>query len=139
MIDVKEIVSELRPEPIGRGVARRAGGWDDSDGGGVGGEVIRYRPAQRGRALPLSGVAAIAIGRRLGRGDVAKVAGHCDVRAGQRKTGRIVVKDRAQPRGRGVARRARGGIPGSNVIRHGPAEGRRALPSRSVATVAIGG
>ena len=139
MIDVKEIVSERRPKPIGRGVARRAGGWDDSDDGRVGGEVIRYRPAQSCRALPLSGVATIAIGRRLGGADVAKVAGHRDVRAGQRETRRVVVKDRAQPRGRGVARRAGGWIPGGDVIRYRPAESRGALPSRSVATVAIGG
>ena len=38
-------VSERRSQPIRRGVARRAGGWDDSDDGGVGGQVIRYCPA----------------------------------------------------------------------------------------------
>jgi len=97
VIDVKEIVSERRPKPIGRGVARRAGGWDDSDDGGVGGEVIRHRPAQRSRALPLSSVATIAIGRRLGGTGVAKVAGHGDVRAGQGETGCAVIEDCAQP------------------------------------------
>ena len=38
-----------------------------------------------------------------------------------------------------MARRAGGGITGGNVIWDRPAEGRGALPSRSVATVAIGG
>ena len=138
MIDVKEIVSERRPKPIGRGVARRAGGWDDSDDGGVGGEVIRHRPSQRSRALPLSSVATIAIGRRHSGTGVAEIAGHGDVRAGQRETGCVVVKDRAQPRGRGVARRARGGIAGSDVIWDRPAEGRGALPLSDMAAVAIG-
>ena len=38
-----------------------------------------------------------------------------------------------------MARCAGGRIAGSNVIRYRPAEGRGALPIRSVATVAIGG
>jgi len=38
-----------------------------------------------------------------------------------------------------VARRASGWVTGSNVVRHRSAEGRGALPIRSVATVAIGG
>jgi len=120
-------------------VARCAGGWDDSDNGGVGGEVIRHRPAQSRRALPLSGVATVAIGRRDCGAGVAKIAGDGGVRASQGETGRVVVKDRAQPRGCRVARCAGSGIPGSDVIRHRPAQGRGALPSRSVATVAIGG
>jgi len=139
VIDVKEIVSKRRPKPIRRRVARRAGSRDDSDGGSVGGEVIRYRPAHRLGALPLSRVAAVAIRRRHGRTGVAQVAGHGDVRAGQGKTGRAVVKDRAEPRGRRVARRASGWITGSDVIRHRPAQRCGALPIRGVAAVAIGG
>jgi hypothetical protein len=38
-----------------------------------------------------------------------------------------------------VARRARGGVTGSDVIGHRSAEGRGALPGGGVATVAIGG
>ena len=38
-----------------------------------------------------------------------------------------------------MARRARGGVTGSDVIGHRSAEGRRALPGGGVATVAIGG
>ena len=76
-------------------MARRAGGWNDSGDCGVGGEVIRYRSTQRCGALPLSGVATIAIEWRRSRSEVAKVAGHRGVRAGQRKPGCVVVKDRA--------------------------------------------
>jgi hypothetical protein len=53
VIDVPEIVCKCRPKPIGCCVATRAGRWDDPYGGGVSCEVIRYRPAQRCRALPL--------------------------------------------------------------------------------------
>lgn len=78
--------------------------------------MVRHRAAQRGGALPLSGVATVTIGRRHCGTDVAKVAGHGDVRAGQGETGRVVIEDRAKPGGRGVARRAGGGITGRNVI-----------------------
>ena len=40
-----EVVSKRRAKPIRRGVARRAGGWNDSDDGRVGGGMIWYRPA----------------------------------------------------------------------------------------------
>jgi len=139
VIHAPETVSKRRSQPIRRGVARRAGGGGDTDDSCIGGEVIWHVPAQRRRALPLSGVATVAIGRRHGRTGVAKIAGHGDVRAGQRETGRVVIEDRAQPRGRGVARRAGGGITGCDVIWYGPAEGRGALPGSRVATVAIGG
>jgi len=85
-------VSKRRPQPIRRGVARRASGWDDSDDGGVGSSVIGYCPAQRRSALPLSGVATVTVGGRHGGAGVAKVAGHGDVRAGQRETSRVVVE-----------------------------------------------
>lgn len=99
VIDWKPRVIKRRRQPTGRVVTRSACGWDNSGDGGVDGEVVRYRPAQRCGALPLSGVAIVAIGWRPSRTDVAKVAsqwwGH--VRAGQRETGGAVVKDRAQP------------------------------------------
>ncbi len=137
MIDVKETVRERRPKPIRRGVARRARRGHDSDHRGVGGQVIRYLPPQRRRALPSSGVATVAIRRRHGRTDVAKGAGRRDVRPGQRETRRGVVKHRAQPGRRRVARRAGGWISRSDVIRHRSAQRRGALPLRDVAAIAI--
>jgi hypothetical protein len=136
----KERVSERGSKPIGSQgcVARRAGGCYDPDRGGIRSEVIRDSSAERCGALPLGGVATVAIRWRHSGAGVAKGASRCDVRAGQRKAGCAVVKDRAQPRGRGVARRAGGWIPGSDVIRYRPAEGRGALPLGDVATVAIG-
>jgi hypothetical protein len=139
VIQAPEVMSECRAEPIGRRVTRCASGCNNSNGGGVRGEVIRNVPAERCGALPLSGVATVAIGWRHGGTDVAKIAGHSRVRPGQRETSRIVIEDRAQPRGRRVAGRAGRGIAGSNVIRHRAAQGRGALPIRSVAAVAISG
>ena len=135
MRDPPPRVSERRASPCCGVVAGRARARGRETIAGM----VRDGSAKSCSALPLSGVATVAIGRRHCGTDVAKVAGHRDVRAGQRETGRVVVEDRAQPRGRGVARRARGGITGSDVIRYRPAEGRGALPSRRVATVAIGG
>ena len=103
VIHIPEIVSKRRPQPIRRGVARRASGGDDPDNGGVGGDVIRYLPAQRCGALPLSRVATVAIRRRHSATGVAKGAGHSDVRSGQRETRRAVIKNRAQPGSRRVA------------------------------------
>jgi hypothetical protein len=57
--------------------------------------MVRHGPAQRCGALPLSGVATVTIGRRHSGTGVAKVAGHGDMRAGQRETGCIVIKNRA--------------------------------------------
>jgi hypothetical protein len=95
MVHVEPGVSKRRPQPTCRVVARGACGWDDSGDNGVDGEVIRDRPTQRRGALPLSGVATIAIQRRRSCCEVAKVAGHRGVRASQGKPGCIVVKDRA--------------------------------------------
>jgi len=139
VIHVPEIVSKCRPQPTCCGVASRASGCDDSDGGRVSGDVVRYRPSQRCGALPLRCVAAIAVGRRLSGGDMAKVTGHSGVRASQWKTGCAVVKNRSQPRGRCVARRTCRRITGTDVVRNRAPEGRCALPSSSMATVAIGG
>jgi hypothetical protein len=88
VIHVPKIVSKRRPKPIGSQgcVARRASGWGDPDDGGVGGEVVRHGPPHRLGALPLSG---------------------CNVRAGQGETCRAVVKDRARPGSRCMARVAR--------------------------------
>jgi len=61
MIDIKPGVSKRRSQPACRVVARRACGLEDSGSGGVGGEVIWYRPTQRCGALPLSVVATSAI------------------------------------------------------------------------------
>jgi hypothetical protein len=82
----------------------RAGGWDDSDGGRVGSEVIRHRPAQCRRALPLSGVAAVAIRWRHSGTGVAEVARRSYVQSDQWKSGGAMVKNRARPCCRCVAR-----------------------------------
>ena len=76
-------------------MARRASGRDESRS-----DVIwhgRVGQRQCDGALPLSDVATVAVEwRRSGTG-VAKVAGHRDVRAGQRKRRGVVVKNRALP------------------------------------------
>lgn len=128
-------VSECRARPCRGRVAggARAGSREAGPG------MVRHRPAHRGGALPLSGVATVAIGRRDSGSGVAEVAGHGHMRAGQWKTCGVVIKDGAQPGGRGVARRAGGGVTGSDVVWYRSAEGRGALPGGSVATVAIGG
>jgi len=137
VIDIPPRVRKRRAQPIRRRVAGCACSWNDSGGGGVGSEVIRHRSAHRRRALPLGGVATVTIRWRHGGTGVAKGAGHRDVRAGQRETGRVVVKDGAKPGSRGVARCAGGWISGSDVIRYRPAEGRGALPLCDMAAVAI--
>jgi hypothetical protein len=139
VIHVPEIVGKCRPQPTCCGVASRAGSWNDAYCSGIGGEVIRYGPAERCSALPLCRVAAIAIRRGHSGTGVAEVARHSGMRAGQGKAGCAVVKDRAQPRGRGVARRAGGWIACRDVVRYRPAEGRGALPLCGVATITIGG
>jgi hypothetical protein len=123
VIDTPPRVSKRGPQPTGRGVAGRAGacGIDDSRHGGVGGEVIRYHPAQRCGAIPLRGVATVTIGRRPSRTDVAGSAGRGhwgNVHSRQRETGGAVVKGRAQPRDRRMARRAGGWIAGGDMVRH---------------------
>lgn len=139
VIYVPKIVSKGRAQPVRRGVARRACAGDDSDYGSVRSEVIRYIPAEGLRFLPISGVTAVTISGRHSGADVAKVASHGDVRAGQWETCRAVVKDRAQPRSGCVARSASCWITGSDVIRHSAAEGCGALPLSRVAAVAVGG
>ena len=118
VIDIPPRVRKRRAQPIRRGVAGGACSCGDSGCGRVGGQVIRHRPANRSRALPLSGVATVAIRRRHGRTGVAEGAGHRDMRAGQREAGCVVVKDRAKPRSSSVARSASGRITGSDVIRN---------------------
>ena len=130
MIHVEPGVIEHCAQPRGRRVAGRAGRWEQC------GNMI-WNTCQRRRALPLSGVATVAIDRRHRRAGVAKVAGHRDMRAGQWETGKAMVKNRAQPGSSCVARRACGWVPGSDVIRHRPAQCCRALPLSGMATVAI--
>lgn len=101
--------------------------------------MIGHISAERCGALPLGSVAAVAIGGRHGGTGVAKIAGHGGVRSGQREAGSVMIENRTEPGSRRVARCASGWVSGSDVIRYGPAEGRGALPSSSVATVAIGG
>lgn len=132
-------MSKRRTQPVRRGVACRARRWNDSDDGGVGSEVIRHIPAHGYCALPLRGVATVAIGGRHSGADVAKGAGYGDVRARQWESCRAVVKDRAQPRSCRVAGCASRWITGSDVIRYRSAERCGALPLRGVATVTIGG
>ena len=90
-----------RPGIPGRGVV--AGGacarrWETRTG------MVRNGSAKSRGALPLSRVATVTIGRRHSGSEVAKVAGHGDVRTGQRETGGAMVKNRARPGGRCVAR-----------------------------------
>jgi hypothetical protein len=137
----KERVRERGSKPIGSQgcVARRAGGCYDPDRGGIRGEVIRDSPAERRCALPLGGVATVAIRWRHSGAGVAKGASRCDVRTGQRKAGGAVVKDRAQPRGRGVARVACLWIAKGHVVWNRPADGGGALIKGIVAAVASRG
>ena len=87
----EEIVSKGCTQPRGRRMACCTRSWV------TGGDVIGNRPAQRCRALPLSGVATVTIHwRRSGTG-VAKIAGDCGVRAGQWKGRCVVIKGRTQP------------------------------------------
>lgn len=88
-------VSKSRSQPIRRGVARRAGGWDDSDDGGVGRQVIRYSPAQGSGAIPIGGVATVAVGRRRRTTGMAQVAGHREMRACEWESSRAMVKGSA--------------------------------------------
>ena len=137
VVHTPEIVSKRRPQPTRRGVAGRASGGDDSNNGGVGGGVIRHIPAQRCGALPLSRMAAVTIRRWHCAAGVAKVAGHGEMRSCQRKAGRAVIENRAEPGSRRVARRAGCRIPRSDVIGHRPAKRRGALPLSDVAAVAV--
>jgi hypothetical protein len=122
VMDIPPRVRKRRPQPTSRVVAGRAGGCgiDDSRHGRVGGEVIRYHPTQSCRAEPLGSMATVAIGRRPGRTGVAKVASQRwrHVRPSQRETSRVVVKGRAQPGARCMARRAGGWIAGGDMVRH---------------------
>ena len=138
VVHAPEIVSKGRTQPIRRGVARRASGGNDSDDRCVGGKVIWHRATHGRRALPLSCMAAVAIRGRNGGADMAKVAGHADVRPGQRESRRAVIKNRAEPGCGRVARRAGRWIPGTDVIGHRTTKRRGALPLRDVAAVAIG-
>ena len=90
-------VREGSSEPIGRGVARRASRWGDRDSAGVSGHVIRHRPTQARGALPCGDMATVAINGRLGRGDVAKIAGRSDVHAGQGEAGGGMIESGVEP------------------------------------------
>ncbi len=86
-------------------------------------------------------MAIVTIGRRHSGRDVARSAGRRhrgNVHSSEGETGGGVVKYRAQPGARRMARLASLGIAGSDVIRD-PGEIRGALPGRDVATVAGGG
>ena len=80
--------------------------------------VVRNISAQRGGALPLRRMATVAIGWWRRGSDVAQIARHGDVRAGQRKSSGVVVKRCAKPGSGCMAGRACGGIPQRDVIRH---------------------
>ena len=86
-------VSECRTRPCRGRVAGRARAGSRETGPCM----VRHGPAQRGGALPIRSVATVAIGRRHSGTGVAKIACHSDMRAGQGETGRVVIKDRAQP------------------------------------------
>jgi hypothetical protein len=90
------VVVKRRTQPGGRRVARRAGGWI------AGSNMVRYQPAQRSCALPLNGVARIAIGWRRSGADVAKIASYGHVRPSQRERRVVVIEIRCCPIERGV-------------------------------------
>ena len=114
-------------------MARRTGGRVSQS------DVVRYRSAQGGRALPLGSVATVAIGGQRAAVVVihmAQRAGHGGVRAGQRERGRAVIECRSRPICSRVADRTVRRETRRNVIRNRAAERRRAVPFRGVAAIA---
>ena len=106
--------------------------------------VIRHASAERRRALPSRGVAAIAIGVGGSKGvvvvDVAGRAGRRHVSAGQRPTRSAVVKLPVRPLRNRMAHGARGRRlweSGLYMVRHVPAVGGRAVPGIEMAADAI--
>ena len=88
---------ERSSQPIGRGVAGRARRWGDPDCGGVAHHVIGHRSPQIRSHLPCRRMATVAIKRRLGRGDVAKIACRCYVSAGQGEAGGGMIESGVEP------------------------------------------
>ena len=84
-------VAESGAQPRRCGVAGGAGCWI------AGCNVIRHRSPQRRGALPLRGVATVAIGGRRRGGRMAQIAGHRGVSSRQGKPGGVVIESRAQP------------------------------------------
>ena len=126
-------VSKRRGRPVRGRVAGRARAGRRETGAGM----VRYISAKSRSAVPLRRVATVAIGRRHGGTCVAQIAGHRDVRAGQRESGGAVVK-RSRPATRSsCGRMRRSSDSQSDVVRHRPAQRRGALQSRGVAAVAI--
>ena len=140
MIHVEPRVREGRARPGRRVMAVRTGGEAEPGAGNQrGGDVVRHLCAQGLGAQPFIHMAAGAgVRRRCGTG-VAEGAGRIDVRPGEREAGAVVVKHRAQPGRRRVARRTSGRITGTDVVGNGSAERRGALPLSDMAAVAIGG
>lgn len=93
-------VSECRTRPCRGRVAGRTRAWSRETIA----SMVRHCPAQRRRALPLSSVAAVTVGRGHGGTDVAEIAGYGNVRAGQGEAGGAMVKNRARPGSRCMAR-----------------------------------
>jgi hypothetical protein len=121
-------------EPIGCRVARRASGWIRQ------GHVVRSARIHSGvcRVLIICGVATVASGWQRAAVvavHMAQSASNCGVRARQRERSGAVVERRCRPVRSRMADRAICGEPGRNVIRNRPAERRRAVPFRGVATV----
>jgi len=99
MRDFPPRVRECRGRPIRGRVARRAGARSREPSA----SMIRHISAKCCGTRPLSNVATVAIGRRHGGCEVAKVAGRCDVCTGQGETSGAVVKHSTEPIGCRVA------------------------------------
>jgi hypothetical protein len=104
--------------------------------------VIRHGAAKGRCALPIRGVAAIAIGGQRAAVisiHVAQRAGYGGVRPGQRECCCAVIESGGRPICRGMANRTILREPGCNVIRHRSAQSSCAVPIGSVTTVASRG
>ena len=100
--------------------------------------VIRHGSAEGCSAVPIGGVATVAIRRRHGGTYVAKIAGHGSMRARESKTCRAVIEGCAEPTSRCVAGGASRRITKGDVVWHGSAQCRGALPVGGMAAIAIG-
>lgn len=128
MIHGEPRVVKRGARPTRSRVARRASSGETCRG------VIRIRSAGI-----ISLVTRIAVRRRPGENTshVAQVASNCCVCAGQRKGRVVVIEGGVEPRRRGVANRAIGGVAQRHVIRYGAAERRGVVVVLRVAPITI--
>jgi len=128
VIDREKAVGEFRAQPIRCRVAGRASCRGDARSRSIRSYVIRHESTKSQRAVPIPGVAAIAIRRWHGGRDMAQVASRRDMRTGQCESCRGVVKNRIQPICRRVAGPARLRVPQRDVVRNQSTQCCCALP-----------